>query len=55
MYDALGTKVGTILKGDLQSGRYSVGFDARDLPSGVYFYILSTNKFSSTKKMILVK
>jgi len=55
VYDVLGRKVKTILDDRLEVGRYRVRFDGGDLPSGVYFYSLITNKFSSVKKMVLVK
>ncbi|MEG8947938.1 T9SS type A sorting domain-containing protein [Rosettibacter firmus] len=55
VYDILGRKVKTILDERLEVGRYRVKFDGGDLSSGVYFYVLLTNKFSSVKKMVLVK
>jgi len=38
-----------------QAGRYEVQFDASDLSSGVYIYQLITEKYLSSKKMILIK
>ena len=56
IYNTLGQKVATLVNNKLQSaGNYKVNFSASDLPSGVYFYTIRTNKFSSTKKMILMK
>jgi hypothetical protein len=37
------------------SGVYSVGLDASQLTSGIYFYKLSSGIFSSTRKMILLQ
>ncbi|MFZ1081646.1 MAG: T9SS type A sorting domain-containing protein [Candidatus Kryptoniota bacterium] len=36
-------------------GNYKVPFDGSKLSSGVYFYRLSANGFTATKKMILAK
>jgi len=36
-------------------GKYKIDFDGNKLPSGIYFYRLETDKFTDTKKMILVK
>ncbi len=36
-------------------GRYSVEFDATNLPSGVYYYELRAGDYTQTKKMILIK
>lgn len=55
VYDALGNEVQTLVNEKQNAGSYSVDFNAASLPSGIYFYKLVTEKFSETKKMILVK
>jgi len=55
IYDALGNEVQTLVNEKQNAGSYSVDFNAASLPSGIYFYKLVTEKFSETKKMILVK
>jgi photosystem II stability/assembly factor-like uncharacterized protein len=55
VYDALGNEVETLVNEKQSAGSYSVDFNAASLPSGIYFYKLITEKFSETKKMILVK
>jgi len=55
VYDLLGREIVTLVNGEKQSGNYIVTFDASEYPSGVYFYRLSTNNFSKTKKMILLR
>jgi hypothetical protein len=37
------------------AGDYSVLFNADKLPSGIYYYTLTAGKYSSTKKMVLMK
>lgn len=55
VYDVLGREVSRIFEGRLKAGSYTVDFDASNLPSGVYFYRLTTNSFTDTKKMLLIK
>jgi len=55
MYDVLGNEISTLIKKELVAGRYDVDFNASNLPSGIYFYRLSVNDFTNTKKMILLK
>ncbi len=55
VYDLLGRKVATLINERQSSGLHSVQFNAKDLPSGFYFYTLRAGNFSLTKKMILVK
>lgn len=55
VYDITGKEVADIFNGKLNAGEYKVDFNASGLPSGVYFYRLTAEEFSSTKKMILVK
>ncbi len=39
----------------LAAGTYDYPYDASDLPTGVYFYTLVTEKYRSTKKMLLIR
>jgi photosystem II stability/assembly factor-like uncharacterized protein len=55
VYNLLGEEVATLINGIVPSGNHKVGFDATGLPSGVYFYRLQSENFTSTKKMILLK
>ena len=55
VYDVVGREVSSIFEGSLKAGRYTVNFDASNLPSGVYFYRLTTDSFTDTKKMLLIK
>jgi hypothetical protein len=55
VYDILGNEVTTLLSEVKPTGEYRITFDASALKSGVYFYTLHTNNFTSTKKMILLK
>ena len=55
VYDILGKEVQTLVNEQLQPGMYEVTFDGGNLPSGVYFYQLSTGEFIETKKLILTK
>jgi hypothetical protein len=55
VYDVLGKEVATLINEEIAAGRYNVVFDASNLPSGIYFYRLSVNNFSMTRKMVLIK
>jgi hypothetical protein len=60
LFDALGQEVRTILNDNYSLGSYKIDVNAADLNSGVYFYTIDASgvdgsKFSSTKKMILMK
>ena len=55
IYNVLGNELAIIINEDLAAGNYNVEYDASNLPSGIYFYTLTTNDFSETKKMTLVK
>jgi len=55
VFDMLGREVSTLVNTQQAAGTYKVSFDASQLASGVYFYRISTNKFVSTKKMLLLK
>jgi aminopeptidase N len=55
IFDVLGREVQTLVHARQEAGRYTINFDARHLPSGIYFYRLQSGKFSETKKMTLLK
>jgi murein tripeptide amidase MpaA len=58
VYDMLGREVATVLNNEKKdAGKYTVLFDATNLPSGVYIYRLTANngKFSDVKKLMLLK
>ena len=54
-YDIIGNEVDKYLDGFVKAGTYSVEFDGSKLSSGIYFYTLTTNEFSKSKKMVLSK
>ncbi len=60
IYDLNGREVRTLLNEKIGAGRHSIIWNGRDnsgynLPSGVYFYRLSTGDFQSIKKLMLIK
>ena len=55
IYNPLGAVVSTLIDEIKQPGNYNFTFDARYLPSGIYFYNLQSHEGSITKKMILLK
>ena len=56
VYNISGQKVATLTDGIISAGQHSVVWDAKGMPSGVYFYTLSTTGgFSETKKVLLLK
>lgn len=55
IYDITGKKVASLINQNLQAGEYKMTWTATGFPSGVYFYKLTSNKFSEVKKMTLIK
>jgi hypothetical protein len=55
IYDILGSEVKTLVNEIQKPGYYQIEFNAFDIPSGVYFYKIQTENFSSVKKMILTR
>ena len=55
IYNILGVEVVTLVNEQQNSGNYTADFNAARLSSGVYFYSLSVNNFTQTRKMILEK
>ena len=55
VYNSLGQEVVTLVNGVKNAGNYSTNFIAKDLSSGIYYYSLIAGKYTSVKKMILLK
>jgi len=54
VYNSLGKEVAILINGYKQAGKYTVNFEALELSGGIYFYHLTTNNFSMTKKMLMM-
>lgn len=55
IFDLLGKEIATLVNGQLQAGDYSVQFNGKSTPSGMYFCRMQAGNFVSVKKIILVK
>ncbi len=55
IYDQIGQEIAVLVNEDMRPGTYSFDWNAANQPSGVYFYRLTTDGFTDTKKMVLVK
>jgi subtilisin family serine protease len=55
IFNTLGQEVASLVDGNIKAGSYQKAFNAVNLPSGVYFYKLTTESFSDVRKMTLVK
>ena len=55
LYDVLGKEVASMLNSELEAGSHQVSFDASNLPSGTYFYTLTSGSFTETRKMMFLK
>ncbi len=53
--DVQGRTVRTLADGNHAAGSHAIPFDARDLPSGTYFYHLDTRRGSQSRPMTLVR
>ena len=55
IFDIGGGLIATLIDGSQDSGRHEVTFDAKGLPTGIYFCRLSGGSFAQMKRMLLVK
>jgi hypothetical protein len=55
IYDILGRRVVLLVDTQSTPGRYSVEWDAGELPSGVYFLHLQSRDFVGVRKLLLMK
>jgi len=55
IFNSRGELVMQLFDGELAAGFHRVTMDAAHLSSGVYFYQIRVNNFSTAKKMVLMK
>ncbi len=56
VFDILGQRVAQLVNSVMESGKYDIDFNANNLASGVYIYLLNVqDKFFKAKKMLLIK
>jgi len=53
--DILGREISVLVNENLKPGTYEASFRADNLSSGIYFYRLTTDTYSETKRMMLIK
>ena len=54
-YDLGGRQVEVLLDSYKEAGYHTVNWNAGDLPSGMYFYRLTSGDFTQTRRMMLIK
>jgi hypothetical protein len=55
IYNLLGQEVATLISENLQGGHYQIGWDASQMASSVYYYLINAGEFQEVKKMILIR
>jgi len=55
LYDVLGRHILDIFNGFIPAGTQRISFNSSAVPSGIYFYKLTSGNFSETKKLVIVK
>ena len=55
VFNTLGQQVAVLQNGEQGSGYHESVFNARRLPSGVYFYRLQAGSFAETKRMLIAR
>ena len=55
IYNISGKEVATLVNEQLQPGSYKVEWNAAEYPTGTYFYRFSSDMYSDSKRMFLIK
>ncbi len=55
IFNSQGQKVASLVQGYQEDGYHSVQWDASLMAAGTYFYVIKSDDFTSSKKMLLIK
>jgi len=55
IFDVLGNEITVLINRELSVGEYEADFNGSFLPSGIYFYKLTSGRHTQIRKMILIK
>jgi len=55
VYNTIGEEVAELINQNIEAGTHVIQFNAFNLPTGAYFYRITTENYSETKKMLLIK
>jgi hypothetical protein len=55
LYDIRGVMIKSLVNGVKSAGSHTYTFDASDMASGVYFYTMTMDNSSQTRKLVLMK
>ncbi len=55
IYDMVGNKVDVLVNDNLSAGYHTYSWNATNRASGIYFCQMTTGKFTSVNKMLLIK
>ncbi len=55
VYDMTGQLIAELVNGMQSAGRYEINFNANNLASGIYMYVLQAGSYSEIKRMTLLK
>ena len=55
IYDITGREVAVLINKHQQKGNYKTTFDGSKYSSGIYIYVLRTEEYLNSKKMMLLK
>lgn len=55
IYNLLGEEIAAVISSDLNAGTYDMKWEPNGLASGIYYYRLTADGFTDTKRMVIVK
>jgi hypothetical protein len=55
VYNLLGQKLATLVSEQQNAGNHQVEWNAHNMPTGVYYYVINAGEFYQVRKMVLLK